>query len=172
MTDTGFHVPAAKAGRFAACYSADGKGGKTLQDDPATSPYLKPATFFSGGGGLVSTAADYLTFCRRCCTVVGSVMSRLLSPKTIELMTANHLPEARPCRSCRVRFSARRHTMELVSVLIFGDAAAGANLDSGSAGEYSWGGAATTSFWIDPAEDLIAIFMTQPAAVGGLSCAA
>src|ERR1700710_1947638 len=75
MNDTDFFVPANKAHRFAACYSADPQGGMTfhaterkgsltLQDDPATSAFLSPPSFISGGGGLCSTAADYLTFCR------------------------------------------------------------------------------------------------------------
>src|ERR1700674_5724519 len=75
MNDTDFYVPADKVRRFAACYSADPKGGMTfhatdrkgsltLQDDPATSPFLSPPSFISGGGGLCSTTADYLTFCR------------------------------------------------------------------------------------------------------------
>src|SRR3954463_16424389 len=75
MNDTDFFVPADKAHRFAACYSADPTGGfnplaadrkgdLTLQDDPATSSFLSPPSFISGGGGLCSTAADYLTFCR------------------------------------------------------------------------------------------------------------
>src|SRR5580700_2404634 len=75
MKDTDFFVPADKARRFAACYSAspqgamtfhaaDRKGGLTLQDDPTTSSFLSPPAFISGGGGLCSTAADYLTFCR------------------------------------------------------------------------------------------------------------
>ena len=64
----------------------------TLQDDPTTSAYLKPPTFFSGGGGLCSTAADYLTFCRALLNrgELGGV--RLLGPKTLALMTTNHLP--------------------------------------------------------------------------------
>src|SRR5439155_2383404 len=75
MDDTDFFVAPEKAHRLAACYSADAKGGMTfhatdrkggltLQDDPATSSFLSPPSFFSGGGGLCSTAADYLTFCR------------------------------------------------------------------------------------------------------------
>ena len=64
MTDTDFMVPAAKASRFAACYAATPEGSMTLQDDPQTSAFLKPPGFVSGGGGLVSTAADYLRFCR------------------------------------------------------------------------------------------------------------
>ena len=75
MKDTGFFVAPAKARRLAACYSAspqgamafhatDRKGGLTLQDDPATCSFLSPPSFISGGGGLCSTSADYLTFCR------------------------------------------------------------------------------------------------------------
>src|SRR3979409_2355022 len=104
--DTDFFVPADKAHRFAACYSADPKGGMTfhaadrkggltLQDDPATSSCLSPPSLISGGGGLCSTVADYLTFCRALLNggELGGV--RLLGPKTLKLMTANHLPGGR-----------------------------------------------------------------------------
>ena len=64
MVDTGFHVPAEKASRLAACYIATPDSRMKLQDEPQNSRYLKPPTFISGGGGLVSTAADYLRFCR------------------------------------------------------------------------------------------------------------
>jgi CubicO group peptidase (beta-lactamase class C family) len=173
MTDTDFHVPAAKAHRFAACYSADAKLGMTsqaaelkasltLQDDPTTSSFLSPPSFISGGGGLCSTVSDYLTFCRALLGggELGGV--RLLGPKTLALMTSNHLPGGvdLPALS-RSLFSEATYsgigfglgfsvTMNPAQTLI-----------PGSAGEYSWGGAATTSFWIDPAEELIAIFMTQ-----------
>ena len=173
MTDTDFHVPAEKAHRFAACYSADPqggfninvtdrKGGLTLQDDPTTSSFLQPPEFISGGGGLCSTAADYLTFCRALINggELGGV--RLLGPKTLQLMTSNHLPGGAdlPALS-RSMFAEAAYngigfglgfsvTMDPAKTLI-----------PGSPGEYAWGGAATTSFWIDPAEDLIAIFMTQ-----------
>src|SRR3954469_17147696 len=92
MADTDFFVPAAKAARLAACYSADGKGGMTLQDDPAESSYLAPPSLISAGGGLCSTAADYLTFCRALLNrgELGGV--RLIGPKTLALMTSNHLP--------------------------------------------------------------------------------
>ncbi len=173
MNDTDFHVPANKAHRFAACYSADPKGGMTfhaterkgtltLQDDPATSSFLSAPEFISGGGGLCSTTADYLTFCRALLNggELGGV--RLLGPKTLALMTSNHLPGGvdLPAMS-RSLFSEASYngigfglgfsvTMNPAQTLI-----------PGSAGEYAWGGAATTSFWIDPAEELIAIFMTQ-----------
>src|SRR3569833_3007248 len=103
MSDTDFHVPPPKAQRLAACYSvepggalnfiaADRKVGLSLQDDPATSSFLSPPSFISGGGGLCSTTADYLTFCRALINggELGGV--RLLGPKTLKLMTSNHLP--------------------------------------------------------------------------------
>ena len=162
MTDTGFFVPSDKAHRFAACYAADGKGGLTLQDDPATSSFLSPPSMISGGGGLCSTTADYLTFCRALLNggALGDV--RLLSPKTIALMTSNHLPGGRDLTEMsKSMFSEASYagigfglgfsvTMNPAKTMI-----------PGSAGEYAWGGAASTAFLIDPAEQLIAIFMTQ-----------
>jgi CubicO group peptidase (beta-lactamase class C family) len=162
MNDTDFYVPADKAHRFAACYSADGKGGMKLQDDPTNSSFLSPPSFISGGGGLCSTAADYLAFCRALLNggELGGI--RLIGPKTLALMTSNHLPGGRDLTEMsRSLFSEATYngigfglgfsvTMNPARTLI-----------PGSAGEYSWGGAATTSFWIDPAEELIAIFMTQ-----------
>jgi len=162
MNDTDFFVPADKAHRFAACYSADGKGGMTLQDDPTGSSFLSPPSFISGGGGLCSTAADYLTFCRALINggELGGV--RLIGPKTLALMTSNHLPGGRDLpEMSRSLFSEATYngigfglgfsvTMNPTQTLI-----------PGSAGEYAWGGAASTAFWIDPAEELIAIFMTQ-----------
>jgi CubicO group peptidase (beta-lactamase class C family) len=162
MNDTDFFVPADKAHRLAACYSADGKGGMTLQDDPTKSSFLSPPSFISGGGGLCSTAADYLTFCRA--LINGGELGgiRLIGPKTLALMTSNHLPGGRDLpEMSRSLFSEATYngigfglgfsvTMNPTQTLI-----------PGSAGEYAWGGAASTAFWIDPAEELIAIFMTQ-----------
>jgi CubicO group peptidase (beta-lactamase class C family) len=173
MADTDFFVAADKAHRFAACYNADPggmmsfhatekKGGLTLQDDPATSSFLTPPSFISGGGGLCSTAADYLTFCRALLNggELGGV--RLIGPKTLALMTTNHLPGGRDLpEMSRSMFAEATYngigfglgfsvTMDPAKTLI-----------PGSPGEYAWGGAATTSFWIDPREELIAIFMTQ-----------
>jgi len=163
MSDTGFHVPKDKAHRFAACYSADLSASSfKLQDDPATSPFLAPPTFVSGGGGLCSTTADYLTFCRALINggEVGGV--RLLAPKTLRLMTSNHLPGGLylPALS-RSMFS--ESTYDGIGFgLGFGvNMEPARTLLPGSAGEYYWGGAASTAFWIDPAEELITIFMTQ-----------
>ncbi|WP_024511483.1 serine hydrolase domain-containing protein [Bradyrhizobium sp. ARR65] len=173
MNDTDFYVPAEKAHRLAACYSADPQGGMTfhagqrrsgltLQDDPATSSFLQPPSLISGGGGLCSTASDYLIFCRALLNggELGGV--RLIGPKTLALMTSNHLPNGLDLPGMsRSLFSEATYngigfglgfsvTLDPAKTLI-----------PGSRGEYSWGGAATTSFWIDPAEELITIFMTQ-----------
>src|SRR3954467_13251658 len=173
MNDTDFFVPADKAHRFAACYSADAQGGMTfhaadrsaglaLPDDPTTSAFLSPPSFISGGGGLCSTAADYLTFCRALLNrgELGDV--RLIGPKTLALMTSNHLPGG-----CDLPAISRSLFSEATySGIGFGLGFSvtmnpALTMIPGSAGEYSWGGAATTSFWIDPAEELITIFMTQ-----------
>jgi len=173
MHDTDFHVPAAKAHRFAACYNATpggmatfhspgAKGGLTLQDDPTTSSFLEPPSFISGGGGLCSTAADYLTFCRALLNrgELGGV--RLLGPKTLALMTTNHLPGGKDLTQLsRSLFSEATYAGIGFGLGFSISIDPALSLIPGSPGEYAWGGAATTSFWIDPAEDLIAIFMTQ-----------
>jgi CubicO group peptidase (beta-lactamase class C family) len=173
MKDTGFFVPAEKARRLAACYSAspqgamtfhatDRKGGLTLQDDPATSSFLSPPSLISGGGGLCSTSADYLTFCRALLNGGELDGVRLVGPKTLQLMTANHLPGGKtlPELSRSLFSEATYHGIGFgLGFSVTLDPAR--TLIPGSAGEYAWGGAATTSFWIDPAEELVAIFMTQ-----------
>jgi CubicO group peptidase (beta-lactamase class C family) len=162
MTDTGFFVPKDKAHRLAACYVADGKGGKTLLDDPATSTFLAPPDFISGGGGLVSTTLDYLTFARALLNggEIGGV--RLVGPKTLELMTKNHLPGGRDLSQMSISLFSENTFSGVGFGLGFSvtmDPAA--TMLAGSAGEFAWGGAASTAFWVDPAEDLIVLSMTQ-----------
>jgi CubicO group peptidase (beta-lactamase class C family) len=162
MNDTGFFVPPDKAHRLAACYSADGKGGMTLQDDPANSSFLSPPSFVSGGGGLCSTTADYLTFCRA--LLGGGELGgiRLIGPKTLALMTSNHLPGGRYLPEMSKSLFSEASYNGIGFGLGFAVTLNPAQtLLPGSAGEYNWGGAATTSFWIDPAEEMIVIFMTQ-----------
>jgi CubicO group peptidase (beta-lactamase class C family) len=162
MADTGFFVSAAKAHRLAACYSADGKGGMTLQDDPTESSFLSPPSFISGGGGLCSTAADYLTFCRALLGggELGGV--RLIGPKTLALMTSNHLPGGRDLTEMsRSLFSEANNSGVGFGLGVSVTMHPPQTLIPGSPGEYAWGGAASTAFWIDPAEELITIFMTQ-----------
>ena len=173
MADTDFFVPAEKAHRLAACYNATvsgmmavhspgAKSGLALQDDPATSPYRSPPSLISGGGGLCSTAADYLTFCRA--LLNGGTLDgvRLIGPKTLALMTANHLPGNRDLpEMSRSMFAEATYSGVGFGLGFSVTMNPAKTLVPGSPGEYAWGGAATTSFWIDPAEELITIFMTQ-----------
>jgi CubicO group peptidase (beta-lactamase class C family) len=161
MVDTDFHVPADKVHRFAACY-ARMPGGIVLQDDPTRSPYLAPPDFVSGGGGLVSTLADYLKFCRM--ILAGGTLDgrQYLSPKTIQLMGANHLPGGKDLTALSKSLFSEATYAGVGFGLGFAttlDPAAG--LIPGTAGDLWWGGAASTFFWIDPAEELIVILMTQ-----------
>jgi CubicO group peptidase (beta-lactamase class C family) len=162
MTDSGFHVSAGKESRFAACYAFTPKNPMMLFDDPARSPYLQPPSMVSGGGGAVSTASDYLRFCRM--LLNGGTLDgvQILSPKTIALMTLNHLPDGQDLPAL---------SRSLFSEVTYNGVGFGlgfaVTLDTtrtmlpGSIGDYFWGGAASTYFWIDPREELITIFMTQ-----------
>ena len=162
MTDTDFMVPAAKASRFAACYAATPKGGMVLQDDPQTSFFLKPPTFVSGGGGLVSTAADYLRFCRMLLNGGELDGVRLVSPKTLELMSHNHLPGGKDLPDLAVSLFSEVTYAGVGFGLGFAVSVSPARgLLPGSPGDISWGGLASTYFWVDPREQLIVIFMTQ-----------
>jgi CubicO group peptidase (beta-lactamase class C family) len=161
MRDTGFHVPPAKAHRLAAGYRRARDKSLRLMDDPETSPYLNEPSFLSGGGGLTSTMADYLRFCemlRRGGELDGA---RILGPRTIDLMRQNHLTGGE---------SLARMALGLFSETAYDGVGFGLGfamtldaVESGSiaAGDYYWGGAASTIFWVDPHEDLVAIFMTQ-----------
>jgi CubicO group peptidase (beta-lactamase class C family) len=163
LVDTGFRVPDDQIDRFAACYKRDADKRLVLQDDPLESRYRRQPSFLSGGGGLVSTTADYLRFCLM--LLGGGELDgvRILGRKTVELMASNHLPGggelsafALPGGYGEVGFAGMGFGLTVAVNL--GPAATGV---VGSAGEYMWGGAASTLFWIDPAEDLVVVFMTQ-----------
>jgi len=162
MHDTDFHVPREKQERLAACYGIDPQGKVVLQDDPQTSRYLKPPVFVSGGGGLVGTAADYMKFCRM--LLKGGTVKdhRLVSPKTIAFMTMNHLPGGRELSE----MSRSLFTEAVYAGLGFGLGFAvvldrARTMTPGNVGEYFWGGAASTAFWIDPKDEIAVVFMTQ-----------
>jgi CubicO group peptidase (beta-lactamase class C family) len=162
MVDTGFTVPSDKLDRFAANYSRGPDKKLRLEDDPETSEYTRPRSFLSGGGGLVSTAADYLRFCQMCLRGGELDGARILGRKTLELMTLNHLPGGQDLAT--LGFGTFSETTYDgvgfgLGFSVTGDLAKAQLI--GSVGEYAWGGAASTAFWIDPAEDLIVIFMTQ-----------
>ena len=160
MTDTGFHVPEGKQGRFASNYTRPEGGGLALVDAASESRFLEPAATLSGGGGLVSTAADYLRFTRmlRGRGTLGG--TRVLGRKTVEHMTANQLPgdlaDMGQPRFSETAFTGVGFGLG-VSVML--DPAKARIV--GSPGEYAWGGVASTAFWVDPAEDLIVLLLTQ-----------
>ena len=162
MSDTSFHIPPEKVSRFAQNYAAIPGGKMMLYDDAAKSTYAPPQTFISGGGGLVSTMRDYYAFCDMLLKGGTRNGHQFLSPKTIALMTANHLPGGKDLTQMSLSLFSEMGYAGVGFGLGFAitmDPAA--TLIPGTAGDFSWGGAASTYFWIDPKEELIAIFMTQ-----------
>jgi CubicO group peptidase (beta-lactamase class C family) len=165
MVDTGFYVPADDVERFAACYRP-GKAGEPLlvvEDRPDdSSRYTKPRTYLSGAGGMVSTASDYMRFCKMLANGGELDGRRVIGTRTLEFMTLNHLPGGRDL-SQMSNGSAGETSREGVGFgLGFARVLDAAVLGGLSVpGEYYWGGAASTAFWITPAEDLAVVFMTQ-----------
>jgi CubicO group peptidase (beta-lactamase class C family) len=160
MVDTGFAVPNKKANRLAALYVKNEKSDLSLHESPQESPMIDSVETFSGGGGLVSTVADYFRFTemlRRKGELDGE---RLLGRKTIEFMTTNHLSGDLADMG---QPTFNETTYEGIgfglgfSVML--DPAKARLM--GTPGEYAWGGYASTAFWIDPQEDMTVIFLTQ-----------
>jgi len=161
MVDTGFSVPADKVDRFAANYERRPDKRLVLVDDPATSSYLQQPIFLSGGGGLVSTVRDYGRFCQMLLNGGELDGHRILGRKTIELMTMNHLPDGKDLTELSVAAYTETASEGVGFGLGFAVTLDPTLTGGGSIGEYYWGGAASTIFWIDPEEDLIVIFLTQ-----------
>jgi CubicO group peptidase (beta-lactamase class C family) len=161
MVDTAFQVAPDKVDRFAANYSRHPDKTTRLMDDPTTSAFTRPPAFVSGGGGLTGTLADYIRFCemlRRGGELDGH---RIIGPRTLDLMRLNHLPGGKDLASLDVDLQ-----------MLYGNVGVGFGLGFASTidqvatgaltrGDYYWGGAASTVFWVDPIEDLWVIFMTQ-----------
>jgi CubicO group peptidase (beta-lactamase class C family) len=163
MVDTAFTVPADKVARFAANYTRAPDKTLALYDDPGDSPYTRTKTYFSGGAGLVSTASDYLRFAEMLRGGGALDGVRILGPRTIKYMTTNHLPAGGDLAGLALgsSFSETRYegvgfglgfyvTLDPVRAQV-----------PSSVGEFGWGGMASTAFWVDPAEEMTVIFMTQ-----------
>jgi CubicO group peptidase (beta-lactamase class C family) len=158
MLDTAFHIDPSKLSRFCTLYGKTPDSDFGVLDLPDSSVYLPPVAANSGGSGLISTTTDYLQFAQ-CILNKGELKGvRLLGPRTVALMTCNHLPvELLP-----ISFEGAEPMLGMGFGLGFG-----VMLDTaqtgvmGSVGDHSWGGYAETFFWIDPQEDLIAIMMSQ-----------
>ncbi|MGB0406555.1 MAG: serine hydrolase domain-containing protein [Pseudomonadales bacterium] len=162
MGDTGFSVPESERHRFASNYERAPDRSLRCIDEASTSPFCQPATFFSGGGGLLSTAHDYLRFCRM--LLGGGTLegARIIGPKTLALMGSNHLPDGGDLTAwAQGSFSETTYEgigFGLGFAVNLGMAATSA---VGTEGELFWGGAASTIFWVDPREDLACVFLTQ-----------
>jgi CubicO group peptidase (beta-lactamase class C family) len=155
MEDTSFHVPPEKIERFATNYGPDQQGGLRPIDKPQTSRYTRIPTFFSGGGGLLSTASDYMRFCLMLYKKGKYPGGRLLKKETVKMMTKNQLPEqAFPIGSgdrdgvgFGLGFSVRVEP--------------GSSSSASHIGEYGWGGMASTHFWISPKDKIAVVVLTQ-----------
>jgi CubicO group peptidase (beta-lactamase class C family) len=150
MDDTSFFLPEEKAGRLSAVYGIGKEGKADLITDPKELAYVKgPRTCYAGGAGLLSTAEDYARFLLMLQSGGEWGGVHILGPKSVELMTADHVGNlyGSPGQGFGLGFWV---TKEL-----------GRNGDPGSVGAFGWGGAYHTMYWVDPAEKLVAVFMTQ-----------
>ncbi|MBZ5516715.1 MAG: beta-lactamase family protein [Acidobacteriia bacterium] len=166
MKDTYFYLPADKVARLATVYTYyPEKGLQPILDKQvveegggsfsADYPYRGPRTFFAGGAGLSSTVEDYYRFCQMMLNGGELNGARLLSRKSVELMSQNHVEGKREGGGYGLGFGVTSEPRYLTEL--------------GSVGSYYWGGFFYTSFVIDPKEDLIAIFMAQLHPTGGLN---
>ncbi len=179
MVDTAFHVPEPKQHRFCSMYRPasgavmgsqspeanplkDRDPGLILADRLDSSPSLKPSVFYSGGGGLVSTLADYGRFCQMLMNKGSLNDAQLLSPKTVAYMRTNQLPDGADLAAMgqpvwsETNYEGIGFGLGWAVVLD----PVKANVVA-SRGEHHWGGAASTFFWLDPKEELFVIFLTQ-----------
>ena len=161
MVDTSFQVAPEKAHRFAANYQRNPDKTLGLIDDPAASAYLAPAKFLSGGGGLTGTCADYMRFCemlRRGGELDGA---RILGPRTLDLMTRNHLPGDQDLTDIALGTFSETTNRGVGFGLGFASTQDVVTTGALGEGDFYWGGAASTIFWVDPHEELSVVFMTQ-----------
>ncbi len=162
MVDTGFWLPEDQLGRLPANYFKTPSDPMLRVDPPDPARHCRRPQFLAGGGGLVSTLDDYLRFCRA--LLGGGVLdgARVLGRKTLEYATLNHLPDGNLLNELGMDTFSEVVTegmgFGLIGSVLVDPARAGA---IGSVGEYGWGGAASTVFWIDPVEDLAVVFLTQ-----------
>lgn len=161
MNDTHFYLPEEKRGRLATVYRPKAGGGIEARPErngmQSQGMYDNgPRVSFSGGAGLLSTASDYAKFLQM--TLNGGEFNgeRILSPKTVELMTTNHLGD----------IPFRDGTGFGLGFSVVTDLGARGSL--GSVGEYGWGGAYHSTYWVDPQEELVVVYLTQIIPATGL----
>ena len=158
MNDTWFQVPGREARRLTTCYRPLPHGGLDVQDQAEHSPFLQAPSLVSGGGGLVSSADDYLRFCEAIRTHHPALVGR----KTLALMTANQLPGGRNLHQLsRAAFSEAAYAGVGFGLGFATTTDIHQTMLAGNNGDYFWGGVASTAFWIDPTEELTVLFLTQ-----------
>ena len=172
MADTHFYLPPGKRDRLTVVYSA-GEGGFTRAPDPGgmvgQGAYVDgPRTSFSGGAGLLSTASDYGRFLQMLLNGGRLGGARILSPKSVELMTVDHLGGllVRDLNDASAVFGAERGVGFGLGFRVVEDV--GAHGVPGSEGVYGWGGAYHSSYWVDPQEELVVVYLAQLIPSGGL----
>jgi CubicO group peptidase (beta-lactamase class C family) len=150
MADTSFFLPEEKAGRLSAVYGIGADGKAALVDDPKDAAYVKgPRMCYAGGAGLLSTAEDYARFLLMLQSGGEWGGVHILSPKSVQLMTVDH---------CGPLYTSSGNGFGLG---FWVTKELGRNGEPGSVGAFGWGGAYHTTYWVDPAEKLVAVFMTQ-----------
>jgi CubicO group peptidase (beta-lactamase class C family) len=155
MTDTGYYVPEEKWNRLAVLYSPNSDGSLKRATGSAQDSYKKNPVLFGGGSGLVSTTMDYARFVQMLLNGGQLDGARILSPKTVDLMHSNQLGDLPSVNNVNGRVG---YGFGLTFAVNLGIDRTGT---IGSKGEYNWGGAAGTGFWIDPKEQMIGVFMIQ-----------
>ncbi len=167
MTDTEFWVGGDKRERFAQLYypkptGASGDGPSKQAAVMPAAPLEQRPTMLGGGGGLCGTASDYLRFCHMLLREGELDGRRILGSRTVRYMTRNHLPNGLDLEDFGRPLFAETEFTGVGFGLGFSVALDNAaNKVIGSTGSYAWGGAASTAFWIDPAEEIVVIFLTQ-----------
>ncbi len=156
MDDTAFVVPADRRGRFTGHYAVQ-DGALALVDSPVEGEYTQPPPWLSGGGGLTSTASDYIRFAQMLLQDGQLGDTRLLAPETVQMMRSNRLPEALVPIQLGTYLSPGYGFGLGFAVVV--DAAASPEPDN--EGVFRWAGAANTFFWIDPQAELIGMVWTQ-----------
>ncbi len=162
MIDTQFVVPADKLPRMPDCYVWDPVKRMKMFDPGATSAWANAPGYFSGGGGLTSTLADYHRFTRMLLNGGELDGVQIVSSHTMKLMTANHLPGGGDLTQMSKSLFSEAENAGMGFGLGFGTVIdAPATMTHGNTGEFYWGGMFSTAFFVDPVDDVIMIFMTQ-----------
>ena len=162
MEDTGFDIDPAKQDRLTDAYAYRPGKPARLIDKGAESRLMEPASFHSGGGGLISTLADYDRFCTMLVNRGACQGGQIVSPKTLDLMTANHLPGGVDLTQMSQSLFSEANNAGTGFGLGFAVVTDPARtLMPASKGEFYWGGAYSTAFFVDPVERITCVFMTQ-----------